>query len=153
MDVLKTAVEKGYTVAWGSDVSEVGFTRNGIGVLVDAKTIATTGSDQARWVGADPAQAQKAPVEIPKEVVPTQESRQEEFDNKTTTDDHGMQIYGMAKDQNGTLYYMVKNSWGESGKYKGIWYVSENFVAGKSMDIMVHKDAISKDLKKKLGIN
>ena len=153
MDVLKTAVEKGFTVAWGSDVSEVGFTRNGIGVLVDAKTIATTGSDQARWVGADPAQAQKAPVEIPKEVVPTQESRQEEFDNKTTTDDHGMQIYGMAKDQNGTLYYMVKNSWGESGKYKGIWYVSENFVAGKSMDIMVHKDAISKDLKKKLGIN
>ena len=92
-------------------------------------------------------------MEIPKEVVPTQESRQEEFDNKTTTDDHGMQIYGMAKDQNGTLYYMVKNSWGESGKYKGIWYVSENFVAGKSMDIMVHKDAISKDLKKKLGIN
>ncbi len=153
MSVLKGAVEKGYTVAWGSDVSEVGFTRNGIGVLVDTKAIATTGSDQARWVGADPAQAQKAPVEIPKEIVPTQEMRQEWFDNKTTTDDHGMQIYGIAKDQNGTLYYMVKNSWGESGKYKGIWYVSENFVAGKSMDIMVHKSALPKDLKKKLGIN
>lgn len=153
MSVLKGAVEKGYTVAWGSDVSEVGFTRNGVGVLVDMKAIATTGSDQARWVGADPAQAQKAPVEIPKEIVPTQEMRQEWFDNKTTTDDHGMQIYGIAKDQNGTLYYMVKNSWGESGKYKGIWYVSENFVAGKSMDIMVHKSALPKDLKKKLGIN
>ena len=153
MSVLKGAVEKGYTVAWGSDVSEVGFTRNGIGVLVDTKAIATTGSDQAHWVGADPAQAQKASVEIPKEIVPTQEMRQEWFDNKTTTDDHGMQIYGMAKDQNGTLYYMVKNSWGESGKYKGIWYVSENFVAGKSMDIMVHKSALPKDLKKKLGIN
>ena len=152
MDALKTAVEKGYTAAWGSDVSEIGFTRNGVGVLVDAKAVATTGSDQARWVGADPAQAQKAPVEIPKEIVPTVEMRQEWFDNKTTTDDHGMQIFGMAKDQNGTLYYMVKNSWGESGKYKGIWYVSENFVAGKSMDIMVHKDALSKDLKKKLGI-
>ena len=153
MSVLKGAVEKGYTVAWGSDVSEVGFTRNGVGVLVDMKAIAPTGSDQARWVGADPAQAQKAPVEIPKEIVPTQEMRQEWFDNKTTTDDHGMQIYGIAKDQNGTLYYMVKNSWGESGKYKGIWYVSENFVAGKSMDIMVHKSALPKDLKKKLGIN
>lgn len=153
MSVLKGAVEKGYTVAWGSDVSEVGFTRNGVGVLVDMKAIATTGSDQARWVGTDPAQAQKAPVEIPKEIVPTQEMRQEWFDNKTTTDDHGMQIYGIAKDQNGTLYYMVKNSWGESGKYKGIWYVSENFVAGKSMDIMVHKSALPKDLKKKLGIN
>ena len=152
MDALKTAVEKGYTAAWGSDVSEIGFTRNGIGVLVDAKAVATTGSDQARWVGADPAQAQKAPVEIPKEIVPTPEMRQEWFDNKTTTDDHGMQIFGIAKDQNGTLYYMVKNSWGESGKYKGIWYVSENFVAGKTMDIMVHKDALSKDLKKKLGI-
>ena len=123
MSTLKTAVEKGFTAAWGSDVSEVGFTRNGVGVLVDMKAVATAGSDQARWVGADPAQAQ------------------------------GMQIYGIAKDQNGTLYYMVKNSWGESGKYKGIWYVSENFVAGKTMDIMVHKDALSKDLKKKLGIN
>ncbi|MBO6247729.1 MAG: aminopeptidase, partial [Bacteroidales bacterium] len=153
MSVLKGAVEKGFTAAWGSDVSEVGFTRNGIGVLVDMKTVAAAGSDQARWVGADPAQAQKAPVEIPKEIVPTQEMRQEWFDNKTTTDDHGMQIYGIAKDQNGTLYYMVKNSWGESGKYKGIWYVSENFVAGKTMDIMVHKDALPKDLKKKLGIN
>ena len=152
MSTLKTAVEKGFTAAWGSDVSEVGFTRNGVGVLVDMKAVATAGSDQARWVGADPAQAQKAPVEIPKEIVPTQEMRQEWFDNKTTTDDHGMQIYGIAKDQNGTLYYMVKNSWGESGKYKGIWYVSENFVAGKTMDIMVHKDALSKDLKKKLGI-
>lgn len=153
MSTLKTAVEKGFTAAWGSDVSEVGFTRNGVGVLVDMKAVATAGSDQARWVGADPTQAQKAPVEIPKEIVPTQEMRQEWFDNKTTTDDHGMQIYGIAKDQNGTLYYMVKNSWGESGKYKGIWYVSENFVAGKTMDIMVHKDALSKDLKKKLGIN
>ena len=153
MSTLKTAVEKGFTAAWGSDVSEVGFTRNGVGVLVDMKAVATAGSDQARWVGAEPAQAQKAPVEIPKEIVPTQEMRQEWFDNKTTTDDHGMQIYGIAKDQNGTLYYMVKNSWGESGKYKGIWYVSENFVAGKTMDIMVHKDALSKDLKKKLGIN
>ena len=151
MDALKNAVEKGYTVAWGSDVSEIGFTRNGVGVLVDAKAMAT-GSDQARWVGADPAQAQKAPVEIPKEIVPTQESRQEGFDNKTTTDDHGMQIYGIAKDQNGTTYYMVKNSWGETGKYKGIWFVSENFIAAKSMDLVMHKDALPKDLKKKLGI-
>jgi len=151
MAALKSAIENGYTVAWGSDVSEVGFTRNGVGVLVDVKSV-MTGSDQARWVGNDPAQAKKAPVEIPKEIVPTQESRQEGFDNKSTTDDHGMQIYGMAKDQNGTLYYMVKNSWGETGKYKGIWYVSENFIAAKSMDIVMHKDALSKDLKKKLGI-
>lgn len=156
MGALKSAIEKGYTVAWGSDVSEAGFSRTGIGVLVEpAAARPAAGSDQARWVGADPnqPQAQKPSNELPKEIVPTQEWRQEGYDYKTTTDDHGMQIFGMAKDQNGTLYYMVKNSWGETGKYKGIWYVSENFVAGKSMDIVLHKDALSKDLKKKLGIN
>ena len=82
----------------------------------------------------------------------TQESRQEGFDNKTTTDDHGMQIFGVAKDQNGTKYVMVKNSWGTTGKYNGIWYCSDSFVRAKSMDVVVHKDALSKDLKKKLGI-
>lgn len=152
MDILKTAVEKGYTAAWGSDVSEIGFTRNGVAVLVDAKA-AIPQTDRQRLVGDGPAAPGPKPeVKIPEEIKPTQEYRQEGFDNKTTTDDHGMQIFGIAKDQNGTLYYMVKNSWGESGKYKGIWYASENFVAGKSLDIVVHKDALSKDMKKKLGI-
>ena len=105
-----------------------------------------------RLVGDGPAQAQKAEVKIPEEIKPTQEYRQKCFDEMTTTDDHGMHIFGIAKDQNGTTYYMVKNSWGESGKYKGIWYASENFVAGKSIDIVVHKDAVPKDIKKKLGI-
>ena len=150
MQILKEAIDKGYTAAWGSDVSERGFTRNGVAVLLDTNT-PTTGSDQARWVGGDAAQAQKS-VELPKEITPTQELRQEWFDAKTTTDDHGMHIFGTAKDQNGNTYFMVKNSWGESGKYKGIWYASENFVAGKSLDIMIHKDALSKDMKKKLGI-
>ena len=85
------------------------------------------------------------------EVNPTQESRQIDFDNKTMTDDHGMQIYGIAKDQNGKKYYMVKNSWGETGKYKGLWYVSEAYVKYKTMDFMVHKNAIPKDIRKKLG--
>ncbi len=151
MDILKSAVEKGYTVAWGTDVSERGFTRNGIAVLVDATPGPAAGSDQARWVGGD-APGPRGPVAMPKEIVPTQEYRQEGFDNKSTTDDHGMHIYGIAKDQNGTTYYMVKTSWGETGKYKGIWYASENFVAGKSLDIVLHKDALSKDMKKKLGI-
>jgi aminopeptidase C len=91
-------------------------------------------------------------VKNPVEFEVTQESRQEEFDNKQTTDDHGMQIFGIAKDQYGKKYYMVKNSWGESGKYKGIWYATETFVKGKSMDYMVHKDALPQALKDKLGI-
>ena len=78
--------------------------------------------------------------------------RQDGYDRKTTTDDHGMHIYGVAKDQNGTNYFMVKNSWGETGKYKGMWYASDAFVRAKTLNIIVHKDALPKDIKKKLGI-
>ena len=150
MEVIYSAIDNGYTLAWGTDVSEKGFTRNGIGVLLDdAKS--TAGSDQERWVGKA-GEKKEAVVALPKEAPVTQESRQEGFDNKTTTDDHGMQIFGVAKDQNGTKYVMVKNSWGKTGKYNGIWYCSDSFVRAKSMDVVVHKDALSKELKKKLGI-
>ena len=166
MSVLEDAVMNGYTVAWGSDVSEPGFTRNGMAVLVNTEVKQTAGSDQERWVGpaapdakpaAKPSKKDakkdvKPAVPEPVEFVVTQESRQEEFDNKQTTDDHGMQIFGIAKDQNGKKYFMVKNSWGETGKYKGIWYATESFVKGKSLDILVHKDALPQALKDKLGI-
>ena len=151
MDVMFNAIEKGYTVAWGSDVSETGFTRNGIAVaLAEAK--ATSGSDQERWVGKADAPKEEVKAALPEEVTVTQEMRQEGYDRKTTTDDHGMHIFGLAKDQNGTKYFMVKNSWGESGKYKGIWYASETFVKFKTLNIVVHKDALPKDIAKKLGI-
>ena len=151
MDVLYHSVEKGFTVAWGTDVSEKGFTRNGVGVLIDEKA-ATSGSDQERWVGKEGEKKDVAPAVLPTELEVTTESRQLGYDNKATTDDHGMQIYGIATDQNGTKYFMVKNSWGETGKYKGIWYCSDSFVRAKTMEITVHKDALPKDLKKKLGI-
>ena len=151
MKVLDDAINAGYTVAWGADVSEPGFTRNGIGVLVDPKAVTKQGgSDQEHWVGKEEGKPQ--PVEAPAEIVPDQEFRQKGFDNKSITDDHGMQIYGIAHDQFGTKYYMVKNSWGTDSKYKGIWYVTENYVKGQSLDIILHKDALPKDLKKKLGI-
>lgn len=150
MEVIYTAIDKGYTLAWGTDVSERGFTRDGIGVLLETAK-STAGSDQERWVGKD-GEKKEAVAELPKEASVTQESRQEGYDNKTTTDDHGMQIFGVAKDQNGTKYVMVKNSWGTTSKYGGIWYCSDSFVRAKTMDVLVHKDALSKDLKKKLGI-
>lgn len=150
MEVIYTAIDKGYTLAWGTDVSERGFTRDGIGVLLETAK-PTAGSDQERWVGKD-GEKKEAVAELPKEASVTQESRQEGYDNKTTTDDHGMQIFGVAKDQNGTKYVMVKNSWGSTSKYGGIWYCSDSFVRAKTMDVLVHKDALSKDLKKKLGI-
>ena len=151
MQELDAAIRAGYTAAWGADVSEQGFTRNGIAVLVDTKALGKgAGSDQEHWVGKDNEKPKD--VEAPAEIVPDQEYRQKGFDNKTITDDHGMQIFGIAHDQFGTKYYMVKNSWGTSGKYKGIWYVSENFVKGQTIDIVLHKDAVSKSLKKKLNI-
>ncbi len=147
---LDNALEKGYTAAWGADVSHPGFTRDGLGIYIDSEAMSKVGSDQARWVGTD-ANEEKAPVKIV-EAVPTQEIRQKHFDNKTVTDDHGMHIFGIAKDQNGNKFYMVKNSWGETGKYDGIWYVSEAFMRGQTNDIMIHKSALTKDLKKRLNV-
>ena len=150
--IFDYAVENGYTVAWGADVSEKGFTRNGIGVLPETKKENLVGTDQAKWVGA-PTPTGKYTVNGPvKEQNVTQESRQLGFDNYQTTDDHGMLIYGIAKDQNGDRYYIVKNSWGEDSKYKGIWYVSKPFVMEKTINILVHKDAVPKEIRKKLGI-
>ena len=148
MAVVDNALDNGYTVCWGADVSHDGFTRDGLGILIDVKASAA-GSDQEHWVGKE--EGKPAPVVVV-ESVPTQESRQLEFDNKTMTDDHGMHIYGIATDQDGKKYYMVKNSWGETGKYKGIWYVTEAFLKAQTLDITVHKSALTKDLKKKLGV-
>ncbi len=150
MAIIDNAVDKGYTVAWGGDVSEPGFTRDGLAILIDMEALATSGSDQERWVGkADEKPAEKASV---KEIEVTQELRQDYYDEKTSTDDHGMHLYGTAKDQNGTKYYLIKNSWGETGEYKGIWYMSENYVKGKTLNILVNKNAVPKDILKKIGL-
>lgn len=87
-----------------------------------------------------------------KEQTVTQQSRQKGFDDYETTDDHGMLIFGTAKDQNGTNYFMVKNSWDTNNKYKGLWYASDTFVRAKTMNIVVNKKAIPEEVKKKLGI-
>ena len=155
MRVIDTAIDGGYTMAWGADVSEVGFTRKGIGVMPDADQGADlTGSDMAKWLGMSETDRRE---ELTKKPLPemeiTQEMRQKAYDNWETQDDHGMQIFGIAKDQNGKQYYMVKNSWGtQKSNYKGIWYVSRSYMAYKTNDITVHKSAVPKDILKKLGI-
>lgn len=153
--VLDNAVNNGFTVAWASDVSERGFTRNGIAVNPETKKENLPGTDQAKWLNITQKEMEdkifKATGPQP-EIKVTQELRQQGFDNYQTTDDHGMVIFGTAKDQNGTKYYLVKNSWGTDSKYKGIWYASDSFVLDKTIDILVHKDAIPKDILKKLGI-
>ena len=154
--IADNAVENGYTIAWGGDVSEKGFTRDGMAVLLDVEGADLTGSDAARWLGLSSKEKDaeiKKMMEGPsKELSVTQESRQDGFDRYQTTDDHGMQLYGIAEDQNGTRYYMIKNSWGETGKYKGHWYMSEPFFMAKTMNYVVHKDAVPADIAKKLGI-
>ena len=156
MQVFDNAIHTGFTVAWGSDVSEAGFTRDGLATVPDVESSETSGSDQERWVGLSrterDAEIRRMASRPCKEIIVTQELRQQGYDNYQTTDDHGMLIYGIANDQTGKKFYMVKNSWGNTGKYNGMWYVSEAFVAYKTINIVVHKDAIPATIKTKLGL-
>ncbi|HEY5591208.1 MAG TPA: C1 family peptidase [Paludibacter sp.] len=153
--VFDYAVDNGYSIAWGSDVSEKGFSKKGIAVNPETKVENMPGSDQVRWVGVSDKDREEKIYKNLKpqpEVKVTQEIRQASFDNYQTTDDHGMVIFGTAKDQTGTKYYLVKNSWGTDSKYKGIWYASESYVLHKTINILVNKNAIPKDILKKLGL-
>ncbi len=137
MAVMHNAIKNGYTFAWGADVSETGFMRSKPAICV-----IPTDDDKENKILREPGQE--------KEI--TQEMRQEGYDNWETTDDHGMQIFGIAKDQNGKEYFMVKNSWNTTAGNNGIWYASDAYVALKTINILVHKDALPKDIRKKLGI-
>ena len=153
--IIDNALASGYTLVWAADVSEIGFTREGVGVVPEGESGADkTGSYMNKWVGLSD---EKKIAELTKKPLAeksiTQEMRQSAFDNWETTDDHGMQIFGIAKDQFGKRYYMIKNSWGViCTDYQGIWYVSEAYMRYKTNDILVHKEAIPKDIQKKLGL-
>ena len=155
MAVIDNALATGYTLAWSADVSEICFTRKGLGVVPEEEKAADlTGSDAARWLGLSATDKRE---ELTKKPLPektiTQEMRQFAYDSWENTDDHGMQVFGIANDQNGKRYYMVKNSWGTmKSEYKGIWYVSEAYMQYKTNAVLVHKNAIPKEIRKKLGI-
>ena len=159
MRVINTAIDNGYAVAWGADVSEKGFNwRKGIAVLPEKDVESMDNSDRARWekMSQGDKDNELYTFEKPgKEKTITQEMRQMAFDNYTTTDDHGMVLVGKATDQNGTPYFIVKNSWGVDSRnpYNGFLYASEPFMAMQTINIVVHKDAIPADIKKKLSIN
>ncbi|MDX9781799.1 MAG: C1 family peptidase [Bacteroidales bacterium] len=153
--VVKNSIDKGYTVLWASDVSEKGFTRKGVAIVPETDTKNMSGSDQEKWLGLSKNEidAKIYSLEsVVKEKNITQEIRQTGYDNLQTTDDHGMHIFGVAKENNGETFFMVKNSWGETGDYKGTWYVSEPFLRYKTMNIVVHKSAIPSDILKKLNL-
>ena len=150
MRIIDDALEAGYTVAWGGDVSEDGFTRTGIALACDLKRVQDlTGSDAARWLRLTSAekgsQLKKLGAGVP-EITPTQERRQERFDSHEMTYDHVMLIYGTARDQNGREYYMVKNSWGQTGDHAGIWYMSKNYIADNTIYVVINKHALRQPL-------
>lgn len=157
VEIVYNAIDKGYTVAWGADVSEPAFKwRKGYAVLpVDKDVPDLSGSDMERWTQLSDKDREeekwdiKGPVE---EQVVTQESRQLMFDNKETTDDHGMVIMGTAVDQKGNRYFKVQNSWDTNQLYHGFFYVSEAFFRAKTMDIYLNKAAIPSKTAKKLGL-
>ena len=156
MQVIDHALEQGYTLAWGTDVSEKGFSRTkGLGVIPETDPKSLSGTEAERW-GQLTAKERDAAIlsfeEPMTERKITQELRQEGFDNYETTDDHGMVIMGTAVDQNGTPYYKVQNSWDTVKPYDGFWYFSKTFVAYKTTDLMVNKKALPKAIAKKLGL-
>ena len=156
MTIMMESLKNGYTIGWGGDVSEKGFShKNGIAVVPETEIAEMAGSERERWetLSAEEREKRLYSFEEPlKEKTITQELRQKGFDNYLTTDDHGMHITGLSKDQNGTLYFKTKNSWNTTNAYNGYLYMSENFVRYKTISIMVHKNAIPKDIRKKLNL-
>jgi len=156
-EIIDNSINSGYTVAWAADVSEKGFStsQKGIAVIPIADTTNMSDAEITKWEKETEKEKNEELYKLTKpgkEKVITQELRQIDFDNYQTTDDHGMLIMGTAKDQAGNIYYKVKNSWGNYNNYNGYFYASKPFVEFKTMSIMVHKDAIPKNIRKKLNL-
>lgn len=133
MSIIDYALLAGYTLVWDGDVSEKGFSaKNGLALLP------TDASREDLFTNPG------------KEIKVTQDNRQANFENYSTTDDHLMHIVGIALDQKGTKYYLIKNSWGEISDYKGFLYMSESYMKMKTVSIMIHKDGLPKNSSKKL---
>jgi bleomycin hydrolase len=153
IEIMDNALNNGYSISWAADVSEKGFSwKNGLAIVPETEVEELSGSERLRWEAMTKEERQKQMFSfdnpVPEKVI-TQELRQKEFDNFKTTDDHGMQIAGIYRDQKGTKYYKVKNSWGdEAHKYEGYLYASEAYVKFKTISFAVHKNGLPKKIKK-----
>ena len=135
MEAVDYALEHGYTLGWAQDVSNNGFSRKeGVGIVPEDP------KDPKLW------------EEIVAEKQVTDEDHQKAYDNWDAGDDHSMLVVGIAKDQNGTKYYKIKNSWGSAGPYEGYWYCSEQYLRQYTIFFTLHKDALSKTLRKNLAL-
>ena len=158
MQTVDYALNNGYTVCWDGDVSEKGFSfTNGVAINPEVKKVEDlSNTDRARFekLGEKERLEEVFKFERPyPEINVTPEVRQAGFESFVTTDDHLMHLTGIAKDQNGTKYYITKNSWGtDRNKFGGYLNMSESFVRAKTIYVMVHKDAIPKAIKGKLHL-
>ncbi len=155
--IIDNSLAKGHTLVWAADVSEGGFKwTKGVALMPKGKNEGDMdGTELSRWVKLSDKERvnDKYNFEGPvAEIEVTPELRQKMFDSQETTDDHGMEIVGTAVDQFGNKYYKVKNSWDTNQVYDGFFYVSEPYLLAKTMDILVHRDAIPKSTAKKLGL-
>lgn len=157
IEIIDNAITTGYPVAWAADVSEKGFStsQKGVAVIPEIDKANMSDAEIAKWEKLKEKEKTEELYKLSKpgpEKTITQEMRQIDFDDYQTTDDHGMLIVGSAKDQIGNLYYKVKNSWGDYNDYKGFFYASKPYVSYKTTSIMVNKEAIPKNIRKKLGL-
>ena len=156
MACVDAALENGYSIGWASDVSEKGFSRTkAIAIVPEDNVDNMSGTDAERWGAMTERERNEALYSFEKpgrEKKITQQMRQTAYDNYQTTDDHGMVIEGTATDQCGNHYFKVKNSWGVRPPYDGYYYFSRPFVEYKTMSVMINKNAIPKQIRKKLGL-
>ena len=147
------ALKSGYTVAWGADVSEEGFSfRNGLAVVpLDKDKVIVEGEDISNFSDAGADKKSTIFTRPDSEVIVTQEMRQKGYDEKETTDDHGMHIVGLYKDAKERNFFLVKNSWGTSNYPKGYLFVSEPYFKLKTINIYLHKEGVPDMLRSKLG--
>ena len=155
MSLIDEAIEKGYSMAWVSDVSDKGFShQKGVAVVPDTDFKTMDDAEISKWENLSKDEKTVYGLDYPvKEKVITQEIRQIAFDNYESTEDHLMHLVGTAKDQNGTKYYIIKNSWGtDRNEYGGFFYASEAWIKYKSISVMLHKDALPIEIAKKLRL-
>lgn len=158
IETVDYALNNGFTVCWDGDVSEKGFSfKNGVAINPEVKKVEDfSNTDRARFEKMDEKERLEEVYKFEQpypEVKVTPEVRQQGFEAFVTTDDHLMHLTGITKDQNGTKYYITKNSWGtDRNKFGGYLNMSESFVRAKTIYIMLHKDAIPKAIKAKLSL-
>jgi bleomycin hydrolase len=155
--IIDNALDKGYTVAWATDTSEKGYltSQKGVAVIPDIDKTNLSNAQIRKWEKLSDSDKDKELYKLNKpgkEKEITQELRQTAFDSQETTDDHAMHIIGLARDQNDTPYYKVKNSWGAYNSFDGYFYASIPYILYKTTAIMVHKNAIPIEIREKLGI-